>query len=112
MKSFYRGPTAIATAALIVGVALVEPVSNEPHAHDGQNAPVELILHTGLSASGGFTNTSATILSTSPIPTWVLPSSSATFIRDLVFADRLGQVGITVLVELDSFATSPFGRSS
>jgi hypothetical protein len=106
MKTYYRG-TALATAALIAGVSVSQPVSTEPHTHAGESAPVGLILHTGLSASGGFGNVSAGVISTSSSSVWVLPSTTSTFLRDVDFASRLRQVGITVYVQLAPADSSP-----
>jgi hypothetical protein len=93
----YRKPAAITTAALIAGLAVSQPAAAEPHTHDGEAAPSELILCTGFGASGGFTNTTAAVTRTSSY-SWALPSSSATFERDVDFASRMRGVGIMVYV--------------
>lgn len=93
----YRKPAAITTAALMAGLAVSQPAVDE-HTHDGEAAPAELIVHSGFSASGGFTNTAAAVIEWSTSYSWSLPSSSVTFERDVDFASRMRCVGITVYV--------------
>lgn len=93
----YRKPGAITTAALMAGLAVSQPAADEPHTHDGEAAPTELILYTGFGASGGLTNTTAAFVGTSSY-SWALPSSNATFERDVDFASRMKCVGIMVYV--------------
>ena len=90
----------IITALTIGGVAVFEPAAAEPHSHQGENGPVEINVTSELSASGGgYSNTSAGLLSVNSTQ-WVLKSPPSCFVHDMLFANRLKALGITLLVEL------------